>query len=555
LDFEPHLVQNASIKADAETQWTPSSATKAEEASGGTKGPFLPKCHIRCQLGKSKELKDQRSKANHPRKKFSLLDIISDNSEGDCQKRSPMEVYASFATKGWKDGNHEEGILSQKCNTSDFFTPPGGSRQENIYSINDTGIQENSHTFSWDGTSQTDGSFMESSPILANTSMMYDTRSRDSNFPNASSDGSLMTTIGNIDWLHDHPVERNCSSFHYMPWHLVEFVSLRAENDCGIKFINEDGLEIKSCRTMSPDLPNFCEIQEDTIPEQFDVASSRAMSGDSQTSPYPEEVSVMPEKLNASMMESHLQTKMEVTLDAMGTTLMNDKRAPMAPSPFNSRSSYDATFHSNCLTASKPLSKKSKSSPLGKTEPVIDGNKNICSPLYYLETEENMKYLEIPQNTDQNNFFEIQDNRINLNIIHSSKNVKISSSVDRDKIVIHGHEESQRSTTLLSEGRSVDSKQKTCNLQVESSHVNNQEDIQLRETQHHIDEVHLELEGAQTKERETQEDHFFHENEHLTMCPKELNIKPKRMEDHKTHGHSEENYLYKRSRMTISLLQ
>ncbi|XP_057851457.2 uncharacterized protein LOC131061662 [Cryptomeria japonica] len=764
LDIEPHLVQDAFLKANSETQWMPSSAIEVAKAPEHTEGPVLPDLYESFQEKKPGEFKDQSSKSNHPPKKFSLLDIIDDDRKSGCQERSPMEVYAAFSlegtgkirdqtpnnfapmeqkssvftrvddlgfnlpampmnasSQGWEDENHKKKIFSEKCSTSELFTPPIGSRKKEKISINEREFQEISHIFSWDGCSQTNVSFMDFIPLQTDSSMLYDNCLRDSSFPNArcvmdeisnmfsgednsywstitlnkeqeskgksykfnrkdiqmasinfsenitlnnkphhngvckmaslrnnvngiatdldcsssstfnphfttnfgtengddiwdtfSIDETLSTNIGNNSWLYDVPVERNWSQFENMPRHLADFLYLRTES-YSVKDIINDELEIDGYRTILPYSPNFhnqrlCEMQDDTTLEQFGIDSSRAMSGDSQTSPYLGEFSFMLKKSDLSLMKSHPQTKMKVTMNVM-SELMNDKRDCIDSSSFNSRCSYDETFQSKFPTTSRPESEKSKSIVLGKMELAKEGNKSISSPLYFLEREEKMKYLAIPQNEDQNNCIKNLDNRIKLNTIFSSNNVekkfrsadqckckdsqrrtsqdsenksvdskhkscsfqkessftcvnaifssknveKKISSADQDKC-----KDSQRTTSQDSDERYIDSKHKSCSLQIESSFtcVHGQEIIQPRVTQNHIDEDHhLEVEEAQTKEKETQKAPVFHEYEHLTMCSKEnLDAKPKRLEDCKTQGLSKEGYPNKQSRIDLSSL-
>jgi hypothetical protein len=100
LKTQYHLVQDVSLKEDAETQWTPSSAEEAAKAFEHTEGHLLCNSHDIQRGEKENDLKDHSSKPNCCPKKFSLLDIISDSSDGSSRKRSPLELHAAFATEG-----------------------------------------------------------------------------------------------------------------------------------------------------------------------------------------------------------------------------------------------------------------------------------------------------------------------------------------------------------------------------------------------------------------------------------------------------------------------
>lgn len=232
LNTGHHFFQNASFKADAETQWTPSSATEAAKASGHTR-PFSINLHENSQRAKHEELKEQNSKANHPPKRFSVLDIISDNSEGSCQNLSPLEAYAAFAVEGtgklkdktpdnfepmkgssvfkrvekresylsampvdaslltpesqfgWEDENHQRGIFPEKISISNAFMAPSVKDKEKIHSSNDSEFQENFYIFSCDGSSQKEGPLIDFSPSPNNSSIIYDNHLRASNFSSA----------------------------------------------------------------------------------------------------------------------------------------------------------------------------------------------------------------------------------------------------------------------------------------------------------------------------------------------------------------------------------
>ncbi|GLJ36916.1 hypothetical protein SUGI_0746320 [Cryptomeria japonica] len=661
LDIEPHLVQDAFLKANSETQWMPSSAIEVAKAPEHTEGPVLPDLYESFQEKKPGEFKDQSSKSNHPPKKFSLLDIIDDDRKSGCQERSPMEVYAAFSLEGTgkirdqtpnnfapmeqkssvftrvDDLGFNLPAMPMNASSQDWSTITLNKEQESkgkSYKFNRKDIQMASINFSENITLNnkphhngvckmaslrnnvngiaTDLDCSSSSTFNPHFTTNFGTENGDDIWDTFSIDETLSTNIGNNSWLYDVPVERNWSQFENMPRHLADFLYLRTES-YSVKDIINDELEIDGYRTILPYSPNFhnqrlCEMQDDTTLEQFGIDSSRAMSGDSQTSPYLGEFSFMLKKSDLSLMKSHPQTKMKVTMNVM-SELMNDKRDCIDSSSFNSRCSYDETFQSKFPTTSRPESEKSKSIVLGKMELAKEGNKSISSPLYFLEREEKMKYLAIPQNEDQNNCIKNLDNRIKLNTIFSSNNVekkfrsadqckckdsqrrtsqdsenksvdskhkscsfqkessftcvnaifssknveKKISSADQDKC-----KDSQRTTSQDSDERYIDSKHKSCSLQIESSFtcVHGQEIIQPRVTQNHIDEDHhLEVEEAQTKEKETQKAPVFHEYEHLTMCSKEnLDAKPKRLEDCKTQGLSKEGYPNKQSRIDLSSL-